>query len=137
MSRKRTLYAREPIERLLAERVAPGTEGDRGVSPVMNRITDRYLEVVRRSEPLLLDEEWALLQTALSEMEMQPAALLPAFVPQAVADAVAFGGATKNLTVRVSVDALVEKLREMPYAQLVALADRIERRSVSKEVADE
>ena len=133
MSRKRTFYAREPMERLIAERVTPGEEGDRGVSPIINRTADRYLEVVRRSEPprCFSESEWLLLQEVLGDAVMQPAGMLQAYVPQAVADAVNLDDA--HVPFEVDGAALVETLRGMSYAQVVALVDRIERQAVSDE----
>lgn len=119
MARRATIYLTDRAEAVL---------GTGSLSGTVNRIADRYYEIVRRSRPDLTPAELDAVRDACSGWLAEPAATIAGGVALEVQDALDDG-----LAERVDGAALVAKLSALTYAQEVALVDSVEQywRSVS------
>lgn len=113
-------YCDARADEILAARAG----GDVDRSRALNRALDRYAEVCRRETPDLTLNEWKLVCDALRTRQHEPAASCH-LVAAGVEDAIEFDGLAEKLN--VDGPSLKEKLRELTYAQRVALVDAAER----------
>lgn len=114
MARRATIYLTDRAEAVLA--------GD-SLSGSINRIADRYYEVMRRSRIDLTPAETAAVRDALNGWLAEPAATIAGGPALEVEDALPDGLAEKW---NIDGPALVGKLRALTFAQEVALVDATE-----------
>jgi hypothetical protein len=90
---------------------------------VVNRLAERYHEILRRSVPQLAEAEWLALADALNGvlLESHSIGLLWAEVEEADREGI--------LSRKWGIDArdLSRRLRDLPYASLAAIAEIVER----------
>ena len=124
MSKRTSIYIGSELTRLLNGR-SDANSGLRSTSGVLNAVADRYLEIVRRSLPTLTEGEWCLIWDSLNGVWAQDNAGL--YVPgiiMGVSDSISLDA----LDQKWSVDgkALLSKLHEMSFCNLVAIVDSAE-----------
>lgn len=114
MSRRATVYIADRAEAVL---------GGDNLSGAINRVADRYYELVRRSRIDLAPAELDAVRDALNGWLAEPAATIAGGPALEVEDALPDG-----LAERYGIDgpALVARLRALTYAQEVALVDAAE-----------
>lgn len=110
MSKKSSVYFGPPLEALTSNL----TDGD-SVSGRINRAAERYLEVLKRHGLKLTEEERAILGNCLSGSLVDP--LLIRHLADEVEDS-ELGGSKSG-------KALLAKLRNAPFADLVAEVERL------------
>lgn len=112
---KKSIWAGEPIDRLLSTRKGDNKSG------AINAAVDRYLEVCKRHTPKLSVGEWCAIFDALNGTWMLDA-WSPTYIFAEVHD-------TEGLGDKWGIDQaeLVAKLQGMSYAESVAIADATER----------
>lgn len=115
MARRTTIYLTDRAEAVLA--------GGESLSGSINRIADRYYEVVRRSRIDLSPAELGAVRDAMNGWLAEPAATIAGGPALEVEDALADGLAERH---GIDGRALVEKLRGLTYAQELALVDAVE-----------
>lgn len=115
MARRTTIYLTDRAEAVLA--------GGESLSGSINRIADRYYEIIRRSRIDLSDAELAAVRDALNGWLAEPAATIAGGPALEVADALDDGLAERH---GIDGRALLAKLRGLTYAQEVALVDSVE-----------
>lgn len=115
MARRTTIYLTDRAEAALA--------GGDSLSGSINRIADRYYEILRRSRIDLSDAEMDAVRDALNGWLAEPAATISGGPALEVEDALDDGLAERH---GIDGRALVDKLRELSYAQEVALVDYVE-----------
>lgn len=116
MARRTTIYLTDRAETALGR-------GD-SLSGSINRIADRYHEVVRRSRVDLLPAELDAVRDALNGWLAEPAATIAGGPALEVEDALQDGLAERH---GIDGPELVAKLRALTYPQEVALVDAVER----------
>lgn len=122
----RVAFRSGPLASALRARARAGdaaTEPE--ISEIAKRDLGRYYETLGRSLPRQLTEgEWLLLMDVLNGTILEPATI--PYVWAEIADAL---DGNPDLATKwdVAGHALVEKLRRMPYAELAAVADAVER----------
>ena len=122
MKKKSGLYIGARLGSVLDERGAG--QGGESLSGAVNRIGDRYGEIVRRSLPDMMPAEWCLLADALNGVLHEPASQI-ALLPAEVEDHIQLEGSDHKWS--VDGEALVERLRAMSYVERVAIVDVCER----------
>jgi hypothetical protein len=124
MARKSTIYLTDRAEAVLG--------GGESLSGSINRIADRYYEIVRRSRIDLPPAELNAVRDALNGWLAEPAATIAGGPALEVEDALPDGLAERH---GINGPALVAKLRGLTYAQEIALVDAVEQywRSVAAE----
>lgn len=115
MARRTTIYLTDRAEAVLA--------GGESLSGSINRIADRYYEIIRRSRIDLSDAELAAVCDALNGWLAEPAATISGGPALEVEDALADGLAERH---GIDGRALLAKLRRLTFAQEVALVDSVE-----------
>lgn len=115
MARKTTIYLTDRAEAVLA--------GGESLSGSINRIADRYYEVMRRSRIDLTPGELDAVRDALNGWLAEPAATISGGPALEVEDALDDGLAERH---GIDGRALVAKLRALTYPQEVALVDAVE-----------
>lgn len=98
--------------------------GGRGFSARLAQIGDRYVEILRHNPPpALLAAEMSAVCDALNGALLQPAATIDGGIALEVSDAM------PDLAAKWGIDgaALVEKLRDMSFAQSVSLLEHVEK----------
>lgn len=129
MSRRLSLYVGPPLRALLDERggesEAHGSPAGGGVSGIVNTVADRYRECLRRSVPVLTEAEWMAVADALNGVWLAGDASHLAVVWAEIEDTDRLNG----LGAKWGIDALAlaRRLRELPYAGLLAVVDVVER----------
>lgn len=129
MSKRLAVYLGPPLTRLLAARSgADQTQhvpGGAGLSGVVNMAVDRYQEIIRRSMPTLTEAEWMACADALNGVWLAGEAAHLAVVWIEIED----GDRRNGLGAKWGIDALAlaRRLREAPYAAVVAVVDVVER----------
>lgn len=120
-SKRLSIYAGDPLERLVADRASDA----RPTTTVVNAVADRYLEIVRRCLPQLSRAEWLLCCDSLNGTITTDRAELLAVMWAGIADSIHLD----NLADKWHVDgaALVARLRALSYPETVALVDTVER----------
>jgi hypothetical protein len=124
-AKKRGIYFGEALQRLVDER-ADAAGGLRSASGVVNAVADRYLEIVRRSCPVLSVPEWSLIFDSLNGVWAQDsAALYVGALAHGISDSIALD----RLDQKWGVDgaALLRALNDCTFCQLVAVVDAAER----------
>lgn len=114
MARKSTIYLGDRAEAVL---------GRGPLSSAINRVADRYYEIVRRSRIDLSPGELDAVRDALNGWLAEPAATIAGGPALEVEDALPDGLAERH---GIDGPALVAKLRALTYAQEVALVDAVE-----------
>lgn len=127
MARRTTIYLTDRAEAVLS--------GGESLSGSINRVADRYYEVVRRSRIDLSPAELNAVRDALSGWLAEPAATISGGPALEVEDALADGLAERH---GIDGPVLVAKLRGLTYAQEVSLVDSVEQhwRSVAPDGDD-
>lgn len=97
--------------------------GGDSLSGTINRLADRYYEIVRRSRIDLSPGELDAVRDALNGWLAEPAATIAGGPALEVEDALPDGLAERH---GIDGPALVAKLRGLTYAQEVALVDAVE-----------
>lgn len=115
MSRRTTIYLTDRAEAVLG--------GGESLSGSVNRLADRYYEIVRRSRIDLPPPELDAIRDALNGWLAEPAATIAGGPALEVEDALPDGLAERH---GIDGPALVAKLRALTYAQEVALVDAVE-----------
>lgn len=115
MARRTTIYLTDRAEAALA--------GGDSLSGSINRIADRYYEILRRSRIDLSDAEMDAVRDALNGWLAEPAATIAGGPALEVADALDDGLAERH---GIDGRALLAKLRGLTFAQEVALVDYVE-----------
>ena len=115
MARRTTIYLTDRAEAVLT--------GGESLSGSINRIADRYYEIIRRSRIDLSPAELDAVRDALTGWLAEPAATISGGPALEVEDALADGLAERH---GIDGRALVAKLRGLSYAQEVALVDAVE-----------
>lgn len=123
MARKSTIYLGDRAEAIL---------GRGPLSSAINRVADRYYELVRRSRVDLSPSELDAVRDALNGWLAEPAATIAGGPALEVEDALPDGLAERH---GIDGPALVAKLRGLTYAQEIALVDAVEQ--YWRTVADE
>lgn len=123
MARKSTIYLGDRAEAIL---------GRGPLSSAINRVADRYYELVRRSRIDLPQPELDAVRDALNGWLAEPAATIAGGPALEVEDALPDGLAERH---GIDGPALVAKLRGLTYAQEIALVDAVEQ--YWRTVADE
>jgi hypothetical protein len=119
--KKYGIYAGPPLRRLIAER----RHDQRTPTGVVNTVADRYREIVQRSVPALTLAEWAWVLAALRHHPTGDDALaLATLWSDLAATPHAAGGRDGQA---LDAPALLAKLRQLSYAETVALVDVAER----------
>ena len=115
MAKRTTIYLTDRAEAVLA--------GGDSLSGSINRLADRYYEIMRRSRIDLTPAELDAVRDALNGWLAEPAATIAGGPALEIEDALPDG-----LTDKWSIDgpALVAKMRALTYAQEVALVDAVE-----------
>lgn len=115
MARRTTIYLSDRTEAVLS--------GGDSLSGTINRIADRYHEILRRSRVKLTPAELDAVRDALNGWLAEPAATIAGGPALEVEDALADG-----LAERHGIDGreLVATLRGLTYAQELALVDAVE-----------
>lgn len=105
---------------------AIGVLGSGTVSSRVNRIGDRYAEIIRRVqiEKRLDEAEWNLVRDSLNGTLHEPASQIRG-VWQGVEDSITLDGLAEKWG--VDGDALLAKLRDLTYVEEVALVEAVER----------
>ncbi len=116
MARRTTIYLTDRAESVLA--------GGESLSGAVNRVADRYYEIVRRARINLSPAEIDAIRDALNGWLAEPAATIAGGPALEVEDALADGLAERH---GIDGPALVDKLIKLTFAQEVALVDLIER----------
>lgn len=115
MAKRTTIYLTDRAQAVLA--------GGESLSGTINRIADRYYEILRRSRIDLTPAELDAVRDALSGWLAEPAATIAGGPALEVEDALPDGLAEKW---GIDGPALVGKLRALTFAQEVALVDATE-----------
>jgi hypothetical protein len=120
------VYLGEPLRRLLDARATE--EAGYTASSLVNTVADRYQEMVRRSMPALSEREWMACADALNGVWLSSdaggASLTLATVWAEIADADRLNGLGEKWG--IDAQALARRLREAPYAEVVAVVDVVE-----------
>jgi hypothetical protein len=118
MPGKMSFYAAEPVDRLLAD------AGEDGKSQRLNRVADRYAEVVRRDVPELRAGEWMYLVDMLNSTWLEPAAVI-----HVIGDDVEEAEELDGLGAKWGVDprSLAARVRGMTAGERTAMAEVVER----------
>lgn len=119
MPERQTLYYSDETVKLVR---AYGEAVSR--SALLARMLDRYAEVCRRAMPSLAAPEWELVAQALKERPQESASLI-AVVWASIEDTVRRQELDKKG--KVDLAGLLERLKAMEYAQLLAVVDFCER----------
>lgn len=123
--KKRGVWFGPDLQRLVDER-SDREGGMRSASGVINAVADRYLEIVRRSLPVLSTGEWCLIFDALNGVWSQDhAALYVGALAHRIHDHIALSQADKKWQVDAPV--LMQKLGTYSFCQLTAIVDAAER----------
>lgn len=115
MAKRTTIYLTDRAQAVLA--------GGESLSGTINRIADRYYEILRRSRIDLSEPEINAVRDALNGWLAEPAATIHGGPALEVEDALEDGLAERH---GIDGRALVAKLRALTYAQEVALVDSVE-----------
>lgn len=130
--KKRGVWFGPDLQRLVDER-SDREGGMRSASGVINAVADRYLEIIRRSTPVLSTGEWCLIFDALNGVWAQDhAALYVGALAHGIHDHIALSQADKKWQVDGPV--LMQKLGTYSFCQLTAIVDAAERFWVSPAV---
>ncbi len=137
MKKARTKKAQPPAAdqgraKTISYYVSPSTESairsrmtgaDASASGALERILDRYGEIMRREQPQLTEAEWNLMRDVLNGCWLSPARSC-AWIDIEAEDGIRLNG----LDAKWEVDgpALVAKLRALTFAQRVAIVDAVE-----------
>ena len=126
MATKRTsIYVGEALASLLDTRARPD-DGFRSTSGVLNAVSDRYLEIIRRSAPTLSVGEWCMLWDSLNGVWMQDnASLYVGSLTQGVSDSIGLDSLDRKW--KVDGHELLAKLHGMSFCELLAIVDTAER----------
>lgn len=128
-SRRLALYVGPPLRELLDARGGEGNDqhvlSGAGVSGIINTVADRYTEILRRSVPTLSEREWMACADALHGVWLTDAGAYLAAVWIEIKDGDRLSGLGRKWG--IDAHALAMRLREAPYAELVALVDLVER----------
>lgn len=122
---KRGVWFGPQLQRLVDER-ADRDAGMRSASGVINAVADRYLEIVRRSLPVLSVGEWCLIFDSLNGVWHQDhAALYVGALTHGITDSIALD----RLDQKWEVDgaALLRTLEQCSFCGRVAIVDAAER----------
>lgn len=111
----------------IVEEAVANNGGGRGLSHRLAQISDRYLEILRRSPlPDLSPAEWSAVRDAMLSTLHEPAAIIRGEPWIAIEDSLPDGLAEKW---EIDGAALVAKLRDLTYPQEVRLVELIERQA--------
>ncbi len=97
----------------------------KNASASLERIIDRYGELMRRSRPELTEAQWNLIYDAMNGTLHEPAQLIRGSVAHGIGDAIALDGLADKW--QVDGPALINLLASLTYAQEVAVVDAAER----------
>lgn len=123
--KKRGVWFGPDLQRLVDER-SDREGGMRSASGVINAVADRYLEIIRRSTPVLSTGEWCLIFDALNGVWAQDhASLYVGALAHGVHDHIHLNDADKKW--EVDGGALLQKLGTYSFCQLTAIVDAAER----------
>lgn len=125
MTDRTSIYIGQALRRLLDDR--PESLWTR--SGLINTVAARYAEVCRRHCPTLTVQEWCACFDALNGVWLQSQASEEAGLLTAVWAEVYDADRLDGLGDKWSIDAraLAERIRDMGYAEVVALVDAVER----------
>lgn len=121
MAKRLSIYAGDPIDRLLEERASDAHPA----TTVVNAVADRYLQVIRRCRPTLSRQEWLLVCDSLNSTITWDNAELLAATWAGIEDSIKLDG----LADKWGVDGpgLVARLQALSYPETVAMVDTVER----------
>lgn len=129
--KKRGVWFGPAVQKLVDER-SDRAGGKRSASGVINAVADRYLEIIRRSTPVLSTGEWCLIFDGLNGVWAQDhAALYVGALAHGIHDHIALNQADKKW--QVDGPMLMQKLGTYSFCQLTAIVDAAERFWVSPE----
>jgi hypothetical protein len=116
-TRKLGVYMSPDLEALVK-----GREDHDTLSGRLGTVAQRYCEIVRRHKPDLSTAEWNACRDALNGVWLREAAQLSSIWAE-IHDADADGLGAKW---QIDAKALAARIRQMPYAQMVALVEDVE-----------
>jgi hypothetical protein len=116
--RKLGVYMSPAMEAVVKDRESHDTLSGR-----LGTVAERYLKIVQRHKPTLTEAEWNACRDALNGVWLREAEHLT-FVWAEIADSDRLEGLGKKWG--IDAQALAERVRAMPYAELVALIESVE-----------
>lgn len=127
MANRISIYAGKSLDRVLQERTdATGAMAAGTNSAVVNKVADRYQEVIRQSMPQLSLGSWCLLFDSLNGVWMQEgAAMYVGALTQGVQDSIRLEALDRKW--EVDGEDLLSLLHDLPFCSRLAIIDAAER----------